>query len=408
MPIASILSAVAILAALMAGVEGINVATDGQVYLASLQTLAQMEAAQPKPAEQPMPPAPSAEPASAADDSSLGTQPPMPPKEGGYQPQPMPPQPMQRPQFQQGEIPPGQEGQMRPFDREQRMPPEPMPPQPFQQFQPFQQRRMPNEQKGQMQRPPEPMPPQFEFESEQGPEPQEFELPERQISPQEIKQTLRDIKMLMSNLKRIVSKLRKVTSDGDVSRAEEIMNILSNFQNVISSGNNEEIIDALDEFRQENYWEEVNRLRLKTELPREIKQMASAIKRLQKMLNVKALQKLGLNLGAVRQNVVEMNETLQSAQSFYQNGEFDEAMETLQELRENINPDEIQNVLNRLNNFNRMISRARNKDAKAQARQILQQAIDAFNSGEYHEAQEILNSAERTLQSLMGAPKSRR
>lgn len=267
--------------------------------------------------------------------------------------------------------------------------------QPTQQFQP-----QPN-----FQQPPQPQPIPFN-QGQPGPQNvfQEEHEPQIFVDPQEIRNVLREIRQIKSDLKRFINQLKKMAAGSeDLAKINELSAQLDSIQAVLlnSSSNDSELQDAIREFRDGEFWDEMNKIRAKVELPRELKQIASSIKRLEKLIALKTVQDIGLDIEKVRQAVGEMKQTLQTVQTHLANGELEEAMEAMQFFHEGGHPGEIEGTIHRVREIKSMLKRVKDQAVRSQADQILQEVIDAFNEGNWKDARETLDEYADDLMNLL-------
>lgn len=413
-----IIAKIALLGALALTVEGINLASNGDAYLASLQSLVQSESietrtSEPAPMLVPPPPAES-QPASSMEQSQpIPTRdiPPPPqrpiiPMEG--QKQPMPPQEGIKPMPPRNEIRPT--SPQPPQSVEKRG--QPMP------FKPARDEQAPNgkvennfdrqpmRQEPNMMREtkPEMRPPQEEFNGE------EFnnEMPQESVDPREVQMVLRDIRQLTSQLKQFSTRLKKIAgSENDINKINEMLSQLSGFQSVLAnpSADTEDARAAIQEFRDTNYWEEMNVFRAKVELPQQIKNITRSLTRLEKAIKVKAAQAFGLDLAKVEQAIAAMKQNLAVVQGAYNSGDFEGAFEAMQEFHENGFPGDIENTFFRIREIKTGLKRVKDTSIRAQIEQILQEIISAFNAGEYREANELMNANQNSLMKMINGRK---
>lgn len=330
MGIPLILITLAILGASLAGIEGINVATGGKIYLAAVEQLIAQETQQTLP-----------QPVTA---TQISTSTP-----------PSPERPVVGPPL--GEQPP----KSLPAQKQN----QPQPPQPF-----------------------------IEEEDEH----------ERFFDPREVQQILREIKQLQSDIKRISNQLRKIAgSEGDIAALNEIRSQLDQHRAAISapSASNSQLQEAAQDFRDSNFWEQLNKYRAKAELPQQIKQLSSQIKRLEKTIKVKAVQNLGLNFEHVQQVLAEMKQNLQIVQNNFNSGNYEDALEAMQFFHEGGWPGEIEGTIHRVRDMKRMLSQVKDQSIKAEVDKILQEVINAFNEGNYRDARETLDEYADDIQRLI-------
>ena len=234
------------------------------------------------------------------------------------------------------------------------------------------------------------------FEQEQ--EPQDF------VTPQELRQVLREIRDLRSQIRQLTNRTRRVaTFAEDAARLTAILAELDQFQSTInsaiSSGGSPR--DAIQDFRDSQYWDQINKIRAKVELPQEIKQMEQSVKRVERILKVKSIQNLGLNISAVQEKLNEMKQQIAEVQAHIAAGNVEEAMETMRFFHEGGHPGEIEGTIFRIRDIKQMIRRVKDQQIRAEVDRVLQGVIDAFNAGEYRDARETLDEYADDLQRLI-------
>lgn len=224
------------------------------------------------------------------------------------------------------------------------------------------------------------------------------------VDPREIKQVLREIRQLRSDIKRVSNQLKKVAGgDADLPKLSEIASQLDKTQAVLSnaSASHSDLREAIQDFHDNQIWDQLSKFRAKAELPQQIKQISSSLKRLEKIVQTKAVGKLGLNLEKVRASIDEMKQNLQAVQSNFASGNLEEAMEAMQYFHEGGWPGEIDGTIFRVRDIKSMLNRVRDEQIKAQVERILQEVIDAFNEGNYRDARETLDEYADDLQRLI-------
>lgn len=405
MPISSVITAVAVLAAAVLGVEGVNIATGGEMYLANIEHLAQAEAQVPPPERPPEPsPPPFTQPTdeqpppfgqppfqSGTEQPPFG-QPPFPgrtgqPPHGQFGPTPGEPFRSGEPgqQFfgpgQPGEPPfpgqPGQDGQPGQFQREG----QPQGKQPF-----FGQEQPKGQfEKGQPLFSGEDHP--FEFEEES------FEEP---INYEGLKNAVNEIKRMLADLRRWARSAGQFSS-----RVSELISELTNIQSTLSnqSSDAETINETLRSFWDERYWEKLDEIRTFIEAPRQIKDWQRGNKRLKSILNTKAVQNIGLNIASAKQTAALIDEHLGRMQSALSSGSAEELRELLQEVYEGEVPDpnQIQGFIMQYRDIARRLKSLKNRDLRSQIQQALQEPVEEFNSGNYREAWENFNEIQNSI-----------
>lgn len=208
------------------------------------------------------------------------------------------------------------------------------------------------------------------------------------IDPREVKNALRDIKRMQSELKRFVKQLKKLpNSADDISNCENLLAKLNEHYSAISKPTeNESLREVLQDFWDGRYWEEVDKLRAKVELPKELNNLAKDLKKLQKLATQKSFQKLGFNMETLKARVNETQTNLNEIQAKYAAGELEDAMEAMQEFRESGHPGEIMGVMYQMKDAKQRIKSIKNKEVLELINELLDEVVHAFNEGDFREA----------------------
>lgn len=224
------------------------------------------------------------------------------------------------------------------------------------------------------------------------------------IDPREIQQILKEIKQLRSDIKRIGNQLRKIAgTEADIASLTEIRSQLDKYQTVLSNSSlpMSELRETAQDFRDSNFWEQLNKYRAKAELPQQIKQIASQLKRLERIVKTKAVQNLGLDFGKVEASLAEIRQNLQAVQVNFNSGNYEEAMEAMQYFHDGGWPGEIEGTIHRVREIKRMLNQVKDVSIRAEVDKVLQEVINAFNEGNYRDARETLDEYADDMQRLI-------
>lgn len=233
---------------------------------------------------------------------------------------------------------------------------------------------------------------------EEGPSNHDF------VDPQEVKNVLREIKDLKVQVKTSVAMLKKTTKgQNDIQKLSEISAELDRIKLALSNPNADstDLRANIQEFYDARFWDEINSIRFKYEFPRQVKDMSKTLKRLEKIVATKSVKNLGFDLGRVNASIAEMQNTLQNAQNYFDKDEFEEAMEEMQNLHENNSPWDIESTIFRIRDIKKMLKRVKDQTIRAEIDGVLQEVIDAFNNGEYRDARETLDEYSDDLMQLL-------
>ncbi len=208
-----------------------------------------------------------------------------------------------------------------------------------------------------------------------------------EVDPRELKQVLSEIKRLQGDVKRLTSQAKKAKVNGTVAQELETMSQeLAGFAAILAGAEDADKRGAIEEFRDGEYFEKINEIRAKIEVPQSLKKLAQAVKKLEKSLKTKAVKALGLNLEGANAAVAEIKQKIQAVQELFNSGEYEDARAELREIYENGGPQDIESAILRIRDAKTALKRAREETLRQKIQQMLDAAISAFNNGEYQEA----------------------
>lgn len=346
--ILSILTGVAMIGASALTMEGINKATDGGFYLASVKYLAE------------------ASPSSNSDSGSTAPAPIPSSDSGGQSIMPLQPNSGQQNSFGQQFLGIFGENQKSSGDQLQ---------------------MMGNQQKNQ----------QDQFK-----ESQNLDESGPTVDPRQVQQSLNDINRFRSEIKNTIRQVKKQAS---ASELEELNNIVAEVNKIYSTASNSsdstDTQEAIQSFYENGYHDKVNNIRMRTQIPQELKQFQQSFKRVDKILQTKAVQSLGLNIDKAKQAVAEMKQGVNSVQSEYSAGNYDDAQSNLQDLHDIGQPGDIESTIARVRDIKNTLKRIRDAEVKTAAEKILQEVVDKFNNSEYRDARETLDEYSDDLMKMV-------
>ena len=222
------------------------------------------------------------------------------------------------------------------------------------------------------------------------------------VSPQEIQRILKDITQMRNEIKRIISQNKKTASASDLSELNSVLEAANKSYAAIKSSGDDEMRSNMQEFYDSQYWDKIQTVRMRLEIPRELKQMAPIFKRLEKILATKAIQNIGLDIERAKQGVAEMKQLADQVQSAYNSGDMETAQEAMQELRENgWHPGEIEGTIFRFRNIKNMLKRVKDAQVRNEVDGVLQEVVTAFNEGDYRQARETMDEYADDLQRMI-------
>ena len=221
------------------------------------------------------------------------------------------------------------------------------------------------------------------------------------VSPQEVQRILKDITQMRTQIKQIISQNKKTATAADVSELNAIFAEADKSYTAIKNSSDEDLRSNMQEFYDGQYWESIQAIRTRLEIPKETKQMLQTIKRLEKTLATKAIQSIGLDIAKARQKVADMKAMIERTQTAYASGDMETAQEAMQEIRDEGHPGEIEGVIFRFRNIKNMVKRVKDQQVRTEVDGVLQEVVDAFNNGDYREANESINDYADDMQRLL-------
>jgi len=226
------------------------------------------------------------------------------------------------------------------------------------------------------------------------------------VDPEEVKRILSEIRDLKGQVKIGLARLKKVVKSQDAAaKLGEINADLDRIKAVLANPatENSDLRIALQEFYDGRFWDEIDEIRFVYEFPKEYKDMTRSLKRLEKMIKTKSVQALGLNLERVQATIAELRSSLELVKSHYDRGEFEEAREIARDASESfdMHPGEIEGTIFRIRDIKKMIKKVKDQSIRTAVEGALQEVIDAFDNGDYRDANETLNEYADDLMDLL-------
>ena len=136
------------------------------------------------------------------------------------------------------------------------------------------------------------------------------------VDQREIENALRDIIRLKGEARGLA---KRASKNPDLQqRLNQIIADLDSYaRNIKTPPSDYSVREALQEFYDARMWDEVGKIRAQVELPQILKELPLAIKRVERLLKLKAYQKLGLDMASLKAYIDEIKEAHKTAQSFY-------------------------------------------------------------------------------------------
>ncbi len=230
------------------------------------------------------------------------------------------------------------------------------------------------------------------------------------IDPNAVKQWIRETRDHERELKRLVRQAKKLPGAETIAlQAETLLKTVLDFRQKFQTLKNEELQETDSEFHDARIWDEINAIRMKVELPKQLKEIERELKRTGKLLTQKTFKRLaefGLDIKKIASDLASIQATVDKVKILIaSSADPEEMQEAMQEIWENgMHPGEIGGVLHQLRNMTDGLRRIKRKDIRALVQEILQPIIDAVNESDYREANQLLQelwpSMNRVMQQL--------
>ena len=213
------------------------------------------------------------------------------------------------------------------------------------------------------------------------------------IDPREVKNALKEIVRMTSELNRFAKQAKQLPEA--LANIQTLRGKLQEFKTSISQAEKQndvgELRGAMQEFWDAQPWEEVNKIRVIVELPKELKLIDRELKKLEKLVTSKTFPKVGLDAVVLKENLQQLREAYNNALAAQKSGDSEEVMEAMEVFHEGGHPGEISSVIYRLRDIRRFTKTIKDKEVQEQINEILQPIIDSFNKGEFRDARELMD-----------------
>lgn len=221
------------------------------------------------------------------------------------------------------------------------------------------------------------------------------------VDPREIKEALRQISDLKKETKRVLKKAKKATAfANEVNELNTLLSEIDNFAGAIKnvpSGMTQR--ETLQDFYDAQLWETLNDVRTKIELPNELKFIEKDLKKLKKLVSTKNFSIKKIDLTLVQAKIVEIENAVSEARNYFNQGDFEDARESLQIIYEGAHPGEILGVLNQLRDINKWFKKIK-PELRDEFHELLEPVYEAVNGDDFREANMMLGEINQELQRL--------
>lgn len=222
---------------------------------------------------------------------------------------------------------------------------------------------------------------------------------EQPVNPQECRDVQRQIKDQLRELTRFEKMLRKQGLTTDLELVGPLRAKINQFAANIKR---ECIREHLQDFYDEQPWDEINKFRCKAELPQQFTQIERELKRLDRQATPKRMQFTGLDQERYKVNLGKVKQAFAEAKAAVGQGDCESANDAMQTFwEEGMHPGEIMSVVNRLHELGKQLKRVKDTEIRSQIQEVIQPIIDAANEGDFREANQTLNEVGNELERLI-------
>ncbi|MFH0814938.1 MAG: hypothetical protein V1902_02580 [Candidatus Falkowbacteria bacterium] len=223
------------------------------------------------------------------------------------------------------------------------------------------------------------------------------------VDPREVKNALQDIKRMQTDLKRFLKQVKKLpNSADDAATINDLLSQLAGYyKNINAPAEDMRLREALQEFWDARLYEEVDKIRAKIELPKELNNIAKDLKKAKKLITQKAFTKLGLDMTAISGYLAEAEGAYNEAKSYYDQGNMEDAQLAMETIHGGLHPGEIMGVLYQIRDIKDRVRSVKNKEVKQVIDDLLADVIESANGGDFREANQTLSAIRDELFKLM-------
>lgn len=227
------------------------------------------------------------------------------------------------------------------------------------------------------------------------------------VDPRELKQVFNQFNDLKRQVKQVLKKAQKQTAfANEVSELNSLSSEIDGFSNAIRNAAPGDQREALQEFYDAQLWETLNSIRVKIELPQELKNIEKDLKRLEKLIASKKFSIEKVDLGIVRTAIDEIKSAVAEARSQFEQGNFEDAREALQIIHEGSHPGEIFGILQQLRDMGQRLKRVK-AEVKEAFHEVLAPVYEAIQNGDFREANMMLQDIRNDLWRLFDKVKGK-
>ena len=223
------------------------------------------------------------------------------------------------------------------------------------------------------------------------------------VDPREVKNALQDIKRMQTDLKRFLKQVKKLPNiSDDIATINELLAQLTGYyKNINAPAEDMSLREALQDFWDARLYEEVDKIRAKVELPKELTNIAKDLKKAKKLIIQKPFQKLGLDMTAIAGYLAETESAYNEAKSYYDQGNMEDAQLAMEVIHGGLHPGEIMGVLYQMREIKDRVRSVKNKEVKQIIDDLLADVSESINNGDFREANQTLSDIRNELMKIM-------
>lgn len=223
------------------------------------------------------------------------------------------------------------------------------------------------------------------------------------VDPKEVKNALKELKNIQSELKRFLKQVKKLpNSTDDAATINELLSqAVGYYKNISAPAEDMSLREALQEYWDARLWDEVNVIRAKVELPKELASVAKDLKKAKKLITQKPFLNLGLDISVVSGALTEVETAYNEAKTNYDQGNMEDAQMAMEPIHGGLHPGEIMGVLYQMKEIKGRMKGLKNKEVKAIVDELLVDVVDSANAGEFREANQAMNEIKSELMKIM-------
>ncbi|OGF36464.1 hypothetical protein A2482_04140 [Candidatus Falkowbacteria bacterium RIFOXYC2_FULL_48_21] len=223
------------------------------------------------------------------------------------------------------------------------------------------------------------------------------------VDPKQVKNALKELKNIQSELKRFLKQVKKLpNSADDAATINDLLTQATGFYKNISAPTEDmSLREAMQEFWDARLWDEVNVIRAKVELPKELINIAKDLKKAKKLITQKPFINLGLDISVISGALGEAEAAYNEAKTNYDQGNMEDAQMAMEPIHSGLHPGEIMGVLYQMKEIKYRLKGLKNKEVKGIVDELLVDVIDSANVGDFREANQAMNDIKSELMKIM-------